>query len=103
MIRLLLIILVALLIGTALSLGLTYDLGYIRISLGNYLVETNFGVGLALLVALVALSIMVINTIRRVRHGTGLVARWVARGNERGARRRPPQGPRSPAEGHWPR
>ncbi|HLT13327.1 MAG TPA: heme biosynthesis HemY N-terminal domain-containing protein [Marinobacter sp.] len=103
MIRLLLIILVALLIGTALSLGLTYDLGYIRISLGNYLIETNFWVGLALLVALVALSIMVINTIRRFRHGTGLVASWVARGNERRARRRTTQGLLSLAEGNWPR
>ena len=42
MIRLLLILLVALLVGTGLSLGLAYDLGYIRISLGNYLIETNF-------------------------------------------------------------
>ena len=56
MIRILLIILVALLLGTGLALGLQYDLGYIRISLGNYLIETNFWIGLALLVLLVAAS-----------------------------------------------
>jgi len=44
MIRLLLIVLIALLLGTGLALGLQYDLGYIRISLGNTLIETNFWV-----------------------------------------------------------
>ncbi|WP_303290269.1 heme biosynthesis HemY N-terminal domain-containing protein [Marinobacter sp. SS5-14b] len=103
MIRLLLIILIALLVGTGLSLGLTYDLGYIRISLGNYLIETNFWVGLALIVVLVALSVFTLNTLRRFREGTGLVANWVARGNERRARRRTTQGLLSLAEGNWPR
>ncbi|AZT82636.1 heme biosynthesis protein HemY [Marinobacter sp. NP-4(2019)] len=103
MIRLLLIILVALLIGTGLSMGLEYDLGYIRISLGHYLIETNFWVGLALLVAVVVLSILTINLIRRFRHGTGLMAGWLARSNQRRARRRTTQGLLALAEGNWPR
>ncbi|MGF2735449.1 heme biosynthesis HemY N-terminal domain-containing protein [Marinobacter sp. DUT-1] len=103
MIRLLLIILIALLIGTGLALGLQYDLGYIRVSLGHYLVETNFWVGLALFVTLVALTVVAINLIRRFRQGTGVVAGWIARGNERRARRRTTQGLLSLAEGNWPR
>lgn len=103
MIRLLLIVLFALLIGTALSLGLQYDLGYIRISLGNYLVETNFWVGLALLVVVVALIVLTTNLFRRMRHGTGLVANWVSRGKERRARRRTTVGLLALAEGNWPR
>lgn len=103
MIRLLLIILVALLIGTGLALGLQYDLGYIRVSLGHYLVETNFWVGLALFVALVVLTVVTINLIRRFRQGTGVVAGWIARGNERRARRRTTQGLLALAEGNWPR
>lgn len=103
MIRLLLLLLVALLIGTALSLGLSYDLGYIRVSIGHYLIETNFWVGLGLLIVLVALSVFFFNTLRRFRHGTGLVASWVARGNERRARRRTTQGLLALAEGNWPR
>ncbi|WP_372965047.1 heme biosynthesis HemY N-terminal domain-containing protein [Marinobacter sp.] len=103
MIRLLLIILVALLIGTGLSLGLAYDLGYIRISLGNYLIETNFWVGLALIALLVVLSLFTINTLKRFREGTSLVANWVSRGNERRARRRTTQGLLALAEGNWPR
>ncbi|WP_417531560.1 heme biosynthesis HemY N-terminal domain-containing protein [Marinobacter lipolyticus] len=103
MIRLLLIILVALLIGTALSMGLEYDLGYIRISLGHYLIETNFWVGLALLVAVVVLSVLTINLIRRFRQGTGMMAGWLARGNQRRARRRTTHGLLALAEGNWPR
>ncbi|MBE0484659.1 heme biosynthesis HemY N-terminal domain-containing protein [Marinobacter sp.] len=103
MIRLLVILLVALLIGTALSLGLSYDLGYIRVSIGHYLIETNFWVGLGLIIVLVALSVFFFNTLRRFRHGTGLVASWVARGNERRARRRTTQGLLALAEGNWPR
>ena len=103
MIRILLIILVALLLGTALAMGLQYDLGYIRISLGNYLIETNFWIGLALLVVLVVGSVMAINLFRRLRHGTGMVAGWLARSNERRARRRTTQGLLALAEGNWPR
>lgn len=103
MIRILLIILIALLLGTGLSLGLQYDLGYIRISLGNYLIETNFWIGLALLVAVIVASVMAINLFRRLRHGTGMVAGWLARSNERRARRRTTQGLLALAEGNWPR
>ncbi|WP_138440277.1 heme biosynthesis HemY N-terminal domain-containing protein [Marinobacter alexandrii] len=103
MIRLLLIVLLALLIGTGLSMGLQYDLGYIRISLGHYLIETNFWVGVALLVALVALILVSVSLFRRFRQSTGVVAGWLARGNERRARHRTTQGLLALAEGNWPR
>ncbi|MDN6320524.1 MAG: heme biosynthesis protein HemY [Marinobacter sp.] len=103
MIGLLLIVLFALLIGTGLSLGLQYDLGYIRISLGNYLVETNFWVGLALLIVVIALIVLTLNLFRRMRHGSGLIASWVSRGKERRARRRTTHGLLALAEGNWPR
>lgn len=103
MIRLLLIIIVALLIGTGLSLGLAYDLGYIRVSLGNYMVETNFWVGLGLIVVLIALSVFLINTLKRVSQSSGMMAGWIARGNERRARRRTTQGLLALAEGNWSR
>lgn len=103
MIRLLLIILIGLTLGTGLALGLQYDLGYIRISLGNILVETNFWVGLALLIlAFVGLT-AAINLVRRLRRGSGAVATWLARGSERKARRRTTQGLLAFAEGNWPR
>ncbi len=103
MILLLLVLLLALLIGTGLALGLEYDLGYIRISLGNYLVETNFWVGLGLFVLLVVLSIFLIGAARRLFQGGGMVSGWLAKGNQRRARRRTTQGLLAMAEGNWPR
>lgn len=103
MIRLLLIILLALLIGAGLSLGLQYDLGYIRISMGNYLVETNFWIGLLALILMVGTILLIVGLIRRFSRGAGVVSGWLARGNERRARRRTTQGLLALAEGNWPR
>ena len=103
MIGLLVIIVLALLLGTGLAFGLQYDLGYIRVSFGNYLVETNFWVGLALLVALVVLTVMLIGLVRRLRNGTSMMSGWIARGKERRARRRTTRGLLALAEGNWPR
>jgi HemY protein len=103
MIGLLVTIVLALLLGTGLAFGLQYDLGYIRVSFGNYLVETNFWVGLALLVALVVLTVMLIGLVRRLRNGTSVMSGWIVRGKERRARGRTTQGLLALAEGNWPR
>ncbi|MFT4817741.1 MAG: HemY protein [Marinobacter psychrophilus] len=103
MISFLAIIVLALLLGTGLAFGLQYDLGYIRVSFGNYLVETNFWVGLALLVVIVVLTVMLIGLVRRLRNGTSVMSGWIARGKERRARRRTTQGLLALAEGNWPR
>ncbi|MFL1407595.1 heme biosynthesis HemY N-terminal domain-containing protein [Marinobacter sp. M1N3S26] len=102
MIRLAIILVVALLIGLGLSQGLHYDLGYIRVSLGNYLIETNFWVGLVLLVALVLVLLAAIWFIRRLTQQTGIMANWLARGQQRRARRRTTEGLLALAEGNWP-
>lgn len=103
MIRLLLIVLLALLIGAGLAMGMQYDLGYIRISLGHYLIETNFWIGLTALLVLVGALVMAIGLFRRLTRSTGALSGWVARGNQRRARRRTTQGLLALAEGNWPR
>lgn len=103
MIRLLLIVLVALSLGTLLAMGVQYDLGYIRISLGHYLIETNFWVGAALLTLLVAGTLFLVGMVRRLTHRSGLLTGWLAQGNLRRARRRTTQGLLALAEGNWPR
>lgn len=103
MIKLLIIILIALLLGVGLSLGLQYDLGYVRISLGHYLIETNFWIGLAGLLLLVAGIVLLLSLLRRTRRGAGRFSGWLARGSERRARRRTTQGLLALAEGNWPR
>jgi len=103
MIRLLIIILLALLIGTGLSLGFSYDLGYIRISLGHYLIETNFWIGLGLILVIMGLGVFLITSLRRMRQGSSLMAGWLSRSNAQRARRRTTQGLLALAEGNWPR
>lgn len=102
MIRVVVILVIALLLGLALSQGIHYDLGYIRISLGNYLVETNFWVGLVLLIAVVLLILAVVWLVRRLTRQTGLITGWLAQGQKRRARRRTTEGLLALAEGNWP-
>ena len=84
--------LVALLLGTALALGLQYDLGYIRVSYGHYLVETNAWIGLALFLTLVVASVFVLDLLRQFRRRSGDLIGWLARGSERRARHRTTKG-----------
>jgi len=96
-------LLIALLLGGLLSLALTYDTGYIRISLGHYLIETNFWVGLGLLLVLVLVIQFILSIARRVEHGSGLFGEWLTQSGKRRARRRTTQGLLALAEGNWPR
>lgn len=102
MMRLVVILVVALLLGLGLSLGLQYDLGYIRISLGNYLIETNFWVGVVLLLALMLTLMALVAGIRRLTRTTSAVTHWLARSQQRRARRRTTEGLMALAEGNWP-
>ncbi len=103
MIRWLLIALTALLLGTGLAMGLQYDLGYIRISLGHWLLETNFWVGLALLALLVTVLVLTLGLVRRLSQRTSRMTGWLSQGHSRRARRRTTQGLLALAEGNWPR
>ncbi len=103
MIRWLLIALTALLLGTGLAMGLQYDLGYIRVSLGHWLLETNFWVGLALLALLVTVLVLALGLVRRLSQRTSRMTGWLSQGHSRRARRRTTQGLLALAEGNWPR
>ncbi|PVY76921.1 HemY protein [Tamilnaduibacter salinus] len=103
MMRVVLILLAALLIGGLLSLGFQYDTGYIRISLGPYLVETNFWVGLLLLLLITLVLQFILVFARRLKGGTGAITGWLNQSAERRARRRTTQGLLALAEGNWPR
>ncbi|TBW58203.1 heme biosynthesis protein HemY [Marinobacter halodurans] len=101
--RVFILLLAALLIGALLSLGLQYDTGYIRISLGNYLIETNFWVGVLLILVVTLVVQFILVAARRLRSGSGLVSTWLNQSAERRARRRTTQGLLALAEGNWPR
>ena len=101
--RLFILLLAGLVIGGLLSLGINYDTGYIRVSLGHYLIETNFWVGLCLLILIMMLCSFALAAIRRLRSGTSIFGNWLSRSGERRARRRTTQGLLALAEGKWPR
>lgn len=103
MIVLFLFLLGALLVGALLSLGLQFDTGYIRISLGNYLVETNFWVGVLLIVLITVAIQLLLGFVRRLRSGSSVVGTWLNHRSERRARRHTTQGLLALAEGNWPK
>ncbi|TVP53627.1 MAG: heme biosynthesis protein HemY [Halomonadaceae bacterium] len=99
--QLLLILLLALGLGLLLSLGIAYDTGYVRVSFGHYLVETNAWVGLALVLALALALHWLIAITAHLRLSPKAMARWVREGAAKRARRRTTQGLLQLAEGNW--
>lgn len=101
--RVLLILLLALLAGALLGVAINYDTGYVRISLGNYLIETNFWVGLALVLAFAYALHLLVNIGRRISHPASTLSQWRRRSRARRSRRKTTRGLLELAEGNWPR
>lgn len=101
--RVLIILLLALMAGALLSAAISYDTGYVRVSLGHYLVETNFWVALVLFLASVFVVHILLNLGRKVSHPAGNVSRWFRRSRQRRSRDMTTRGLLELAEGNWPR
>ena len=101
--KFILILVIALLLGTALGLGVQHDLGYIRVSFGHWLIETNFWVGVACLLLLILLINTTLAVLRRLSQGGSAVNSWLSRSSQRRAQKRTTQGLLALAEGNWPR
>lgn len=99
--RLFLILLLALGLGVLLSLGIAYDTGYVRISFGHYLLETNAWVGLALVFALALAVHWLIRIVVRLRLSPGTLRQWVSDAARKRSQRRTTQGLLHLAEGNW--
>lgn len=92
---------IALLAGSLLSLGIGQDTGYVRITIGPWLVETNFWVALALVLLGAFLLHWLIVITSRVRLTPGALSGWVKQSAQRRAQRRTTQGLLELAEGNW--
>ena len=91
----------ALLAGTLISLGIGQDTGYIRVTIGHYLVETNFWVGAGIFV-LAALALhWILNLSHRLRVTPGALTSWMRTSGQRRARRQTTRGLLELAEGNW--
>ncbi len=98
---LLLAIALALLAGTLLSLGMAHDTGYVRVSIGHYLIETNFWVALALVLAVALALHWLLLAAGRLRVSPSAVSGWLQQRAQQRARRRTTQGLLELAEGNW--
>ncbi|XOZ32290.1 heme biosynthesis HemY N-terminal domain-containing protein [Halomonadaceae bacterium KBTZ08] len=98
---LLIVLFTALLAGTLLSLGMAEEPGYVRVSIGPWLVETNFWVGLALLV-LAALALhWLLNLMRGLRLSPTAMGQWLRNTGRSRSRRLTTRGLLELAEGNW--
>ncbi|MEQ6886337.1 heme biosynthesis HemY N-terminal domain-containing protein [Salicola sp. Rm-C-2C1-2] len=98
---LLIVLLVALPAGTLLSLGIAEDPGYIRVSIGSWLVETNFWVGVSLAVLAALLLHWLLDMLRGLRLSPGAMGQWVRNTGRRRSRRVTTRGLLELAEGNW--
>ena len=95
------LLILALLAGTLISLGIGQDTGYVRITIGRYLVETNFWVGAGIFV-LAALALhWLLNLSHRLRVTPGALTSWMRTSGQRRARRQTTRGLLELAEGNW--
>lgn len=91
----------AILAGTLISLGISQDAGYIRISIGQYLIESNFWVGTAFVIFAALLLHWLLNLTRTLRITPGALTGWMRSKGQIRARRRTTQGLIELAEGNW--
>lgn len=78
MIRLFISLLIALLLGALLAYGVHQDPGYIRISIGHWLIESNVWMGLFLLLLGGGLLYLLLGLVFRLRAGRGELASGLA-------------------------
>lgn len=95
------VLFVALPAGTLLSLGIAQDPGYIRVSIGSWLVETNFWVGLSLVVLTALVLHWLLGLLRGLRLSPGAMGQWVRNTGRRRSRRLTTRGLLELAEGNW--
>jgi len=95
------LIFVAILAGTLISLGISQDTGHIRISIGHYLIESNFWVGMAFLIVAALVLHWVLNLTRTLRFTPGALTGWMRNKGQRRARRQTTRGLIELAEGNW--
>ncbi|MDX1589956.1 MAG: heme biosynthesis HemY N-terminal domain-containing protein [Oleiphilaceae bacterium] len=99
--RLFLLLLLALALGVMLSLGIAYDTGYVRVSFGHYLLETNVWVGLALLLILTLAVHWLLRLVMGLRLTPGSLRRWASDSARKRSQRRTNRGLLHLAEGNW--
>lgn len=101
--KLFLLILIMLALSVALTMMISIDAGYVRVSWGNYLLETSVWIALAAITLLVVTLSIVSKSWRGIKSSTGGVSNWFLSTSGQRARKRTTRGLLELAEGNWKR
>jgi len=99
--QLFIITITVLLLSVGLTMLISLDPGYVRISLGNYLIETSVWVAIILLACVSFIIYLIIKSWKGVKSSTGGVSRWLLSTGGQRARKKTTRGLLELAEGNW--
>lgn len=95
------LMLVTLLASVAMTMMMTIDSGYVRISWGNYLLETSVWIAAAAILLLLVTVGLISKSWRGVKSSTGGVSNWLLSTGGQRARKKTTRGLLEFAEGNW--
>ncbi len=99
--RLFLLLIIGLTIALSLTYALTLDPGYVRISVGHWLIETNLWVMAIINLVALLLIYLAVGLIRRARTASSKLGNWLGQSNARRANKLMQQGLLAYLEGNW--
>lgn len=95
------LIIVGLAIALALSFAVTLDPGYVRISAGNWLIESNLWVMFAIHLVVLILVVFSLVFMRRLMQTKNMMRRWVGSSGSKRAKQKTEKGLIALLEGNW--
>ncbi len=95
--------LIILLSSVGLAVLISIDAGYVRISWGNYLLETSVWIAVVIIASLFFTLYLVMKSIKGIKHSTGGMTRWFSSSSTQRARKKTTRGLLELAEGNWKR
>lgn len=98
-----LLILIMLSASVALTMMVSIDAGYVRISWGHYLIETSVWVAIAAIVLLIISIGMITKSWRGIKSSSGGISQWFLSNSSQRARKKTTRGLLELAEGNWKR
>lgn len=99
--QLFLLLLVTLLLSAVVTVLMSHDAGYVRISYGHYLVETSVWLAIAAIALLFIALYLIIRSWQGLQTSTGGINRWFSSMGGQRARQKTTRGLLELAEGNW--
>lgn len=99
--RLYILLIIGLLAALAISAGVSHDPGYVRISVGHWLIETNLWVMGLLNLILITAIVVSLSLVRKVRYSQSSLFSWLKRIGGSRAKQKTEQGFIALLEGNW--